>query len=125
MSIPNELIRAEAQLVFFPVRHHSPKAARLLRDLARDLKPDAILIEGPADFMPQFEELYLGHQMPIAIYSYVRLLTGQRLGAFYPFSIYSPEWQAILVGKELGAELAFIDMPWAELAPQRRMRFPP
>jgi len=110
------LTSTDERVVFFPVRHHSPLAARLIREMAYDIQPDAILIEGPADYMPQFDELYLGHQLPIAIYSYVRVLTGQRLGAFYPFSVYSPEWQAILVGKEIGADVQFIDMPWAELA---------
>lgn len=116
MDIPAQLANLDAQVIFFPVRHHSPKAARLVRELIHDIQPDAVLIEGPADYMPQFDELYLGHQLPIAIYSYVRLLTGQRLGAFYPFSIYSPEWQAILAGNNIGADVQFIDMPWAELA---------
>ncbi len=116
MDILTSITDLSQQVIFFPVRHHSPKVAELVRELARDIQPNVILIEGPADYMPQFDELYLEHQLPIAIYSYVRLLTGQRLGAFYPFSIYSPEWQAILVGKEIGADVQFIDMPWAELA---------
>lgn len=120
MDILQGITNLDEQVIFFPVRHHSPKAAGLIRDLAREIQPDAILIEGPADYMPQFDELYLNHLMPIAIYSYVRLLNGQRLGAFYPFSVYSPEWQAILVGKEIGADVQFIDMPWAELATMER-----
>jgi hypothetical protein len=79
------------------------------------MRPAAILIEGPSDFNDRLEELYLSHRLPIAIYSYVRL-ADQRRGAYYPFCIYSPEWQALLVARELGAVARFIDLPWSDVA---------
>ncbi len=124
-----------APVIFFPVRHHSPAAARLVRNLCRELKPRSILIEGPADYNDRLHELFLPHRLPLAIYSYVRLggkanpLTPnpspQRgegsfgRGAYYPLCEHSPEWQALLAGRELGAQVRFIDLPWADLAVQR------
>src|SRR5262249_38070456 len=66
------ICRTDAEVVFFPVRHHSPACARLVRALIGDLSPSALLIEGPSDFNPRIAELELPHQLPIAIYSYVR-----------------------------------------------------
>ena len=104
------------RVVFFPVRHHSPGCARRVVELARRMRPDALLIEGPSDFKDRFAELYLPHTLPIAIYSFVRLADQRRRGAYHPFCIYSPEWQALTVAKELGAAARFIDMPWADIA---------
>jgi hypothetical protein len=104
-----------AQIIFFPVRHHSPAGAKLLRQLALEIQPAAILIEGPSDFNDRLHELALPHQLPIAIYSYICLPNGKRRGAFYPFCIYSPEWQALQVARELGIPAQFIDLPWADV----------
>jgi Mg-chelatase subunit ChlD len=108
------------RVVFFPVRHHSPAGARLVRRLARALRPAAVLIEGPSDFNPRLDELALPHQLPIAIYSYLRLPDGTARGAFYPFCVYSPEWQALQAARELGCPAEFIDLPWAALARDQR-----
>ena len=111
-----DLYRLDQRLVFFPVRHHSPACARLVGELIHQMRPTAILIEGPADFNDQIHEMALPHQLPIAIYSYVRLANGRRRGAFYPFSIYSPEWQAIQVATAVSADVQFIDLPWEHMA---------
>jgi hypothetical protein len=108
------LLKTDGKVIYFPVRHHSPAAARILGDLIRRVRPKAVLIEGPSDFNDQFEELYLPHALPIAIYTYVNC-GGVRRGAFYPFCLYSPEWQAILAGREVGATVRFIDLPWAQM----------
>ena len=111
-----DILNLQAPIVFFPVRHHSPAAARLLRDYLEQIRPQAILIEGPSDFNDRLAELSLPHQLPIAIYSYLREeKLGQR-GAFYPFCIYSPEWQALRIGFQQQILVEFIDRPWAELA---------
>ena len=105
-----------AQVVFFPVRHHSPVAARLVRGLIGTRRPAAVLVECPSDFDHRLDELYLPHQPPLAIYSYVRLPDGTRRGAFYPLCEQSPEWQALHAGREVGARVHFIDLPWADIA---------
>jgi hypothetical protein len=114
--ILDELLDIKARVVCFPVRHHSPTCARLVRDLVRQMRPAAVLIEGPADFNDRLPELDLPHRLPIAIYSYVRLADGQRRGAYYPFCVYSPEWQALRAAREIGAAVRFIDLPWSAVA---------
>ncbi|HVX64777.1 MAG TPA: DUF5682 family protein [Pirellulales bacterium] len=109
------------RVVYFPVRHHSPAAARLLAEFIDARRPAAVLIEGPSDFQPYFAELQLPHELPIAIYSYFRTDDGDRRGAYYPFSEYSPEWQAITHAAGLGIEARFIDLPWAEVADMDRV----
>jgi Family of unknown function (DUF5682) len=103
----------DAPILFFPVRHHSPAAARLVRQLIIDRPPAAVLIEGPSDFNDRLDELLLPHQLPIAIYSYVHTADNLRRGAFYPFCIYSPEWQSLQTARELGIPVKFIDLPWS------------
>jgi hypothetical protein len=110
------LLNRDARVVFFPVRHHSPTAARLVRELIQRVRPSAVLIEGPADFNERIDELYLPHRPPLAVYSYLRLPTGQRRGAYYPLCEHSPEWQALLAAHEIKATARFIDLPWADIA---------
>lgn len=110
------LLDLSAPVVYFPVRHHSPACARLVRMLIDRVRPAAVLIEGPADFNPYMDELWLPHELPIAIYSYMRLADGTRRGAFYPFCEYSPEWQALQAAREIGAAARFIDLPWSQIA---------
>jgi Family of unknown function (DUF5682) len=107
------IYQTDSDVVFFPVRHHSPAAARMVRQLIQQIQPTAIAIEGPSDFNEQIPELYLPHQLPIAIYSYVQT-TENRRGAFYPFCIYSPEWQALQSANEHNIPVEFIDLPWAD-----------
>ena len=45
--------------------------------------------------------------------------TASRRGAYYPFCVYSPEWQALQTGGEVGAEVRFIDLPYADLVARR------
>ncbi len=104
------------QIIFFPVRHHSPTSARLVQQMIADLRPAAVLIEGPSDFNDRLDELALPHRLPIAIYSYLQLPDGRRRGAFYPFCEHSPEWQALQCARAANATVRFIDLPWAALA---------
>src|SRR5262245_48640441 len=102
----SELWNLDGRAVFFPVRHHSPAAARLVRELIGLLRPDAVLVEGPSDFNDRLSELWLPHRLPIAIYSFLRVggWPASR-SAYYPFCEHSPEWQAIQAGRERGADV--------------------
>ena len=116
MDLPPDIFSADAPIVYFPVRHHSPTAAIMVRELIDALKPKAVLVEGPSDFNDRIDELALPHELPIAIYSYVRTADDRRRGAYYPFCEYSPEWQALLAGRRCGAKVRFIDLPYADVA---------
>ncbi|UOG56051.1 DUF5682 family protein [Leptospira noguchii] len=102
-------------IIFFPIRHHSVSASLALQKYINDLRPSVILIEGPYDFNPKLEELFLPHTLPIAIYSVVRDEQGLSKGTYYPFCNYSPEWIALQSAKSLQTPARFIDLPWADL----------
>lgn len=110
-----EILNLDARVVFFPVRHHSPTAALLVAQLIKTMRPEAVLIEGPADFNPQMHELFLEHKLPVAIYTYLRTAEMQR-SAFYPFCAYSPEWVAAQTAHRQQAHVQFIDLPWRDMA---------
>ena len=99
-----------AQPIVLGIRHHSPACARLVAERIRALKPAHVLIEGPADFNARLDELALPHRLPIAIYSYLSSDDAHR-GSWSPLAEHSPEWQALQVGREVGAQLRFIDLP--------------
>ena len=108
---------APPEVVYFPVRHYSPASARLLWDVARAISPAAVLIEGPSNFNDRIEELAMpGHELPIALYSWVRMSDDTKRAAFHPFCDYAPEWQALLVAREHGVPAYFIDLPWQQVA---------
>ncbi|MGL4419439.1 MAG: hypothetical protein ACRCZF_02125, partial [Gemmataceae bacterium] len=56
------------RVVLFPVRHHSPAAARLVRDLVHTGAFETLLVEGPPEFNERLAELTAPHTPPIAIY---------------------------------------------------------
>ncbi|MGL4419202.1 MAG: DUF5682 family protein, partial [Gemmataceae bacterium] len=108
-------------VVLFPVRHHSPAAARLVRDLVHTGAFETLLVEGPPEFNERLGELTAPHTPPIAIYTYAATADSpdtppERLGAYYPFCDYSPEWQAVRAGLARHMAVAFIDRPWVDLA---------
>ena len=113
------LCDTQADVVYFPVRHHSPACAQLVSGLIETIRPAAVLIEGPSDFNDRIDELLLDHEMPIAIYSYFRS-EGTHGGAYYPFSDYSPEWAALRKARQRGAITQFIDLPWVSVAHEDR-----
>lgn len=115
--------------VYFPIRHHSPACAWQLARLIRELKPDAICVEGPASFSPFIPAiLNADTKPPVAIYTHFidvgrKLykpaenepdLGPARFAAYYPFCDYSPELIALRVGQEVGARLRFIDLDYAD-----------
>src|SRR5205823_2681577 len=67
-------------------------------------------------FNDRIDQLFLPHRPPLAVYSFVRRPDGVRRAAYYPLCEHSPEWQAIQAGRELGAAVRFIDLPWADVA---------
>lgn len=115
-------------LYFAPVRHHSPACALALQALIREVRPAAVLIEGPDDF-DDLLPLLLDDatRPPVAILSQAapeKPATGADTplsdvrSVFFPFCDYSPEWVAIREGNAVGAQIAFIDQRW-HMAPHR------
>lgn len=99
------------------IRHHSPTCARLVKSLIESQRPRYVLIEGPADFNDRVDELFLAHQLPVAIYSYCQYQdsVAPGRGAWTPFAEFSPEWQALQAARHIQAQTYFIDLPyWAQ-----------
>ncbi|MFE0626074.1 DUF5682 family protein [Streptomyces sp. NPDC058864] len=96
--------------VFIGVRHHSPACALLVARTIEALRPAYVLVEGPADMNGRLDELLLGHELPIAVFSHYR--DEERAATSWtPLCDYSPEWVALRSGRSAGAEVRFIDLP--------------
>jgi len=107
------------RIIYFPVRHHSPACAWHVGRLIRDVRPDAVLIEGPRDATPLIPLLlHAETRFPVAIYAtYVRRRADgapDRFAAYYPVCEFSPEHQAIVAAAEVGAATSFIDLTFPE-----------
>ena len=106
-------------VTYIGVRHHSPACARVVAETIRALWPEFVLIEGPSDFNERIDELFLGHTLPIALFS-----SGPGTSSFSPFCDYSPEWAALVAGRAVGARSLFIDLPaWHPAFDQRSNRY--
>ena len=115
------------EIIYFPIRHHSPACAWHLEQIIRALKPGAILVEGPASFTPLIPLiLHEKTRAPVAVYTSFEgkeeesaILAAVNLGpprfaAYYPFCDYSPELVALRAGAAVGASLRFIDLDYPE-----------
>ncbi|MCC3655186.1 DUF5682 family protein [Streptomyces sp. S07_1.15] len=115
--------RRDADVTFIGVRHHSPACARLVARAIRALRPAYVLVEGPADMNGRLDELLLGHDLPVAVFSHYR--DEERAATSWaPLCDYSPEWVALTEGRAAGAEVLFIDLPaWHPAFAERVNRF--
>ena len=92
------------------IRHHGPGSARSLLKKLEQMQPDIILIEGPPEaesILPLATEP--GMKPPVAILAYEP--DKPHNAAYYPFTEFSPEWQAIQFGLSHNIPLRFIDLP--------------
>jgi len=95
---------------YYGIRHHGPGCARALQAALAAQQPDIVLLEGP----PEADDIvWLGAHAdmkpPVALLIYPT--DAPRLGVFYPFAEFSPEWQAIQHACRQGVPLWFMDLP--------------
>jgi len=104
----------------FGIRHHGPGSARSLIAALEDYQPDAVLIEGPADADPLLRWVLAdGMTPPVALLGYAP--DRPQSAAFWPYAVFSPEWQAMIFALRRGIEVAFCDLPaYAVLARWRQ-----
>ncbi|GAB2642219.1 DUF5682 family protein [Nocardia goodfellowii] len=94
----------------FGIRHHGPGSARSLLRALHDFQPDAILIEGPADADPLVGFVAAeGMAPPVALLAYVPDQPAR--AAFWPFAVFSPEWQAMRYAADRDIPVHFCDLP--------------
>jgi hypothetical protein len=103
---------ANSAVHVFGIRHHGPGSARTLLAALRKLKPDIILVEGPADAQAVLD-LAARPDMkpPVALLVYDPAAPYR--AAYFPFAHFSPEWQTIRYGFEQGIPVRLIDLPQA------------
>jgi hypothetical protein len=97
-------------VALFGVRHHGPGSARALERALEELRPDAVLIEGPPDadaILPVAAGA--GMLPPVALLVYAP--DEPRRSVFYPFAAFSPEWRAIQHALANDVPVRFIDLP--------------
>jgi Family of unknown function (DUF5682) len=96
----------------FGIRHHGPGSARSLLAALVDYRPDAVLIEGPADADPLLRWVLAAEMTPpLALLGYAA--DRPQTAAFWPYAVFSPEWQAMRYALQRGVEVAFCDLPAA------------
>ncbi|WP_166442021.1 DUF5682 family protein [Nakamurella flava] len=96
----------------FGVRHHGPGSARAVRAALERYSPDRLLIEGPPEadaLVGLVAEPEL--RPPVAVLAYRN--DDPAAAAFWPFAVFSPEWQALHWAVERDVPVSFMDLPAA------------
>ncbi len=90
------------------IRHHGPGSARAVAAALAEHDPDVVLIEGPPEADALVQWVGKGLRPPIALLSYV-VGTPTR-AAYWPFAVFSPEWQALEWAVTHHREVRFMDL---------------
>jgi hypothetical protein len=96
----------------YGIRHHGPGSARAVVEELDRRRPDVLLVEGP----PEADGLVRwvadgGLEPPVALLGYA--VDDPRRAAFWPFAVFSPEWQAIRWALAHDVPVRFFDLPYA------------
>src|SRR6202050_4833587 len=110
-------------VALYGVRHHGPGSACSVRAALMQQRPDVVLIEGPPE-ADGLVALAADAQMrpPVALLAYVP--AEPKIAAFWPFAVFSPEWQAIGYALEAGIPVRVCDLPAAHQLAMREHRAP-
>lgn len=96
----------------FGIRHHGPGSARSLRRSLEALRPDCVLVEGPPDAAGVLPLLvHKEMKPPVALLVYAADEPARAV--YYPFAVFSPEWQAIEYALKRKVPVRFMDLPQA------------
>lgn len=100
------------ELEILGIRHHGPGSSRHLLKALTSFNPDIILVEGPfeANSLLSFvDEINLSPPVAIIVYEE----NNPQKAVFFPFTEYSPEYQAILYANKNKIVCRFADLPQA------------
>lgn len=112
---------SEAAVQVYGVRHHGPGSARSLVVALEEFRPDVVLIEGPADADPLVQWAASERTSPpVALLAYVTDEPSR--AAFWPFAVFSPEWQALQWAARQGVPARFCDLPAAHTLAMKNPR---
>lgn len=97
-------------LHIYGIRHHGPGSARSVYAALESLQPDCILVEGPPDSESMLAwMLREGMTPPVSLLLYVP--DEPHRAVYYPFAVFSPEWQALHYGLSQNVTVRFMDLP--------------
>lgn len=116
-NLIEENLDLNSDIIYFPIRHHSPICSYHLLKIIDLYNPEAILIEAPRNAENLIDSIGSLNDVkpPFCIYSSYndkeKLVNedGNKYKAVYPFLKYSPEYVAILEGKKKNLNIEFID----------------
>lgn len=110
------------EIKLLPVRHHSPACAWQVQRMIENWRPQAVLIEGPDTACPLIPAMIdPATKAPFAVYYSYDDTAGavsedkEKYRCYYPFLDYSPELAALRAGSALGAQVAFVDLPYGDI----------
>ncbi|MFJ9839676.1 DUF5682 family protein [Kitasatospora sp. NPDC101155] len=105
------------------VRHHAPSLSAVLPALLDAARPEAVLIELPAEFQPWLDWLAdEATEAPVALAAAPADSDESAGPAFYPFADFSPELAALRWVRRNGVEAIACDLPLAHRAAARSAR---
>lgn len=94
----------------FGIRHHGPGCARSLRAALEALAPDAVMLEGPADAEAALPAVAAPQMRPpVALVVYPPDEPAQAV--YFPFAVFSPEWQTLRWAAERSVPVRLMDLP--------------
>ncbi len=99
-----------AELVILGIRHHGPGSARGVERALDELRPAAIVIEGPPELdsvIPFLNEEGMSPPVAGLVYDVKR----PRQASFYPLASFSPEWVALHWALANDVPVQFADLP--------------
>lgn len=103
------------------IRHHGPGSARAVLSELDRIRPDIVVIEGPADADRLTTDVdHTDMVPPVAIMAYA--VDDPAVSVFWPFGAFSPEWQALLWAARHQVPVRFCDLPAATVLAQRDQR---
>lgn len=107
-----EVFNFEKQVIYFPVRHHSPACSYHLQRTIAAYKPEIILLEGPENSDHLIDILTAEKtKPPVSIY-YGYATEEHTYVCYYPFLDYSPEYVALKEAAQHGIPAKFIDLSY-------------
>ena len=98
------------EIKLFGIRHHGPGSSKSLIKALSVYQPDIILIEGAeelSNLLPYVQDETLVPPVAALIYNPKNL----QQAVYYPFTVFSPEWQTFLFAQKYGIPVVQMDLP--------------
>ncbi|MEZ4860846.1 MAG: DUF5682 family protein [Caldilineaceae bacterium] len=95
---------------YLGIRHHGPGSAYSVVQALAEIEPDLILIEGPSEaeaVLPLAADPQMEPPVALLVYAEEDLAAA----SLFPFTLFSPEWQALRYGLTHQLPIRFMDLP--------------